>query len=573
VLQGMYPGIRDHHVDGRRAYVYGAEMTPGITPEAAAEEFLTSHGQIFGVGSLEWEPLRRQTSRDGRLVIFAYQQKIREKAVHGGQVRVVVRTGAVPRVCFAGVRLAGEPSLGLETPIISSELVPLVVQTQPGFNDFVPAGEAELVALRGGRSRQDAWCWRIRMTHRQRPLDSRTFFLNTGTAEIVHIRDSKLHASPPTSGTLDAKGTSASALSPYIPGVTGVLDVPMPQARITGIVNTTTHVFTDDAGAFVVELGDEADPIALLGSIGPDSTLRGRWFRLRNLDGNPYSNNPPSVPQLDAPHTSVVGSSGNALSLSSTSSLAYRVAQSDVWVSAHRARAFADEFIGSILGSSIMHLWVNVQGGSFPFDGDCNAMIDPALRFVLFTTDGTVSSIGDCWNMGSHSVVTHEIGHQVHWDFGVQDGEAFMEGYADCFAIFTNDDVVQGRWLWDTSSGPMHVRDDPTSSNINCQYPISTSSPALCQCTAGPHNGGQLLSGPWVRILRGFRDEYGEDVGLDKARELFGAWSNVMLGINDNCNGANEDVLIEILGVAGSDGMTIVCPAFYAHSIDTPVCN
>lgn len=44
--------------------------------------------------------------------------------------------------------------------------------------------------------------------------------------------------------------------------------------------------------------------------------------------------------------------------------------------------------------------------------------------------------------------------------------------------------------------------------------------------------------------------------------------------VDDGCNSANECVLLEVLAVAdGSDGMTIVCPAFYAHNIDTASCN
>src|SRR6185436_3001671 len=155
-----------------------------------------------------------------------------------------------------------------------------------------------------------------------------------------------------------------------------------------------------------------------------------------------------------------------------------------------------------------------------------------------------------CWNCASHSIVCHEFGHISLYmlGLGAVGNGGFHEGYADSFATMVNDDDVFARGQFmNGSSG----REDPTGSSINCQYPISVHPTSECNCI-DVHKAGQLLSGPWVRIRRAFKAQYGVVDGLERARALFGRWSFVTLGGTSDCDAANPAILEEVLGVCKS---------------------
>lgn len=122
------------------------------------------------------------------------------------------------------------------------------------------------------------------------------------------------------------------------------------------------------------------------------------------------------------------------------------------------------------------------------------------------------------------------------------------------------------RWHapWGISVPPA---DDPTSSGINCQYPLPN---GVCDCgTEDGHSEGQLLSGPWVRIRTGLKaSSYGETVGLERARQLFGRWTLVTMGGDGTCHSAHPGTLVEAMSVAnGSVELSIVCSSFASHNI------
>src|SRR4029079_14056828 len=99
----------------------------------------------------------------------------------------------------------------------------------------------------------------------------------------------------------------------------------------------------------------------------------------------------------------------------------------------------------------------------------------------------------------------HEYGHIALAMLGDY-ANAFHEGYADTYGNMLNDDSVQGRSHYGDGQS---VGDDPTSSLINCQYPLLSSTSSRCDCGES-HAAGQLLSGPWVRIRNSLKSTYGD---------------------------------------------------------------
>lgn len=101
-LMNTYHGVRTHAMGDRQLYIFGAPMTAGLTPRAAADSFLSEHGAAFGINSLDAAFLWDSGEANEGQQVFAYRQHIRGKEVDGSIIRVKVRRGAVPRVDFAG---------------------------------------------------------------------------------------------------------------------------------------------------------------------------------------------------------------------------------------------------------------------------------------------------------------------------------------------------------------------------------------------------------------------------------------------------------------------------------------
>ncbi len=140
----------------------------------------------------------------------------------------------------------------------------------------------------------------------------------------------------------------------------------------------------------------------------------------------------------------------------------------------------------------------------------------------------------------------------------------FDEGYADTYSYMLNDDRVFGRSL---RLDGTNERNDPTI--VNLQYPIPLGGP-----TCAAHQAGQLLSGPWVRIMDSFKANYGDVAGLARARELFGRWTLVTMGGEPlpSCQSAYGGTVQEVLSVSKGDQKPLVCAAFAFHGIVLDAC-
>jgi hypothetical protein len=172
-------------------------------------------------------------------------------------------------------------------------------------------------------------------------------------------------------------------------------------------------------------------------------------------------------------------------------------------------------------------------------------------------------------NTASASIIAHEYGHYALRILATTGrSAAFDEGYADTYSILLNDDPIIGR---QHVSFETHVRDDPLLAG--CTYPIPSDGSGPCPCTpSGGHSAGQLLSGIWTWILNEYKSHYGDDVGLERARQFFVDWTLLTLGGEDYCNGGYPGTEAELASVLVETGYfneewDMVCDAVTLHDI------
>jgi len=540
-------------------------MTPGATAAQAAADFLEQHGRAFGgSGELQFRELWSTPANEGRFTIFAYRQQIRGKDVDGSVIRVKVKTHhGVPRVDYAAGRVAGEPTQGSERPLVPVQIAADFVRMQPGYGTLTIVGEPELVVLRGERERPDSWCWRMTARSGESALAlHRTFYVDTMLPRVLRVRNDFQHMNPPTTGIVQAPGMPAAY--PWIPYQGDPGDLVMqriPGIRVEGAtISANGHVFSNSVGEFSLNFGQAQEEITV------ESTLedQAEWYRV-------------FVEQATTPtewlSDSLEATVGDTVTLGLENgdiSEEFRVAQTDTVVAANRARTFFQQYISTTVSglSFPVQLIPNVSGGGFVCNGGALFVPSPDRWVMVWAR----ANSGNCYNHGSHSMVGHEYGHVALGMLGIPIGDqaGFHEGYGDTFAGMLNDDAVLGRQHRIVNGNPVPVRDDPTSSGINCQYPLG-STPLLCNC-GQEHLAGQLLSGPWVRIREGFKTYYGAGTGLSNVRTLFGDWSLVTAGGGEDCiySSAHPGTLVEVLSVTPDDSLavlSIICGAFASHSI------
>jgi hypothetical protein len=530
---------------------------------AAAAAFLEQHAAVFGGalanGRPELTPVWVRESRDGSFTAFAYRQTIRGKDVDGSVIRIKVRHGEVPCVDYAAARLAGEPTIGSETPVLPAEAAILTVQAMSGLSGLVLEGMPELVVLRGEGRREDAWCWRVNMREGEGPLvKSRSFYVDTSLPRILYVGQHFAGSNqPPTTGIV--QGTGMPAAPPWHPYKGNSNDLVLhaiPGISVHGTISGSPEtVFTDANGNFVLSSGSSGQTITVDATFG----RQGQGYRIDTTFSNPND-------YLGVSSTAAVGSDISLTLTSSNSNFTeeMRVAQVDAVIAAKRCRDFWVQYVSTSTFAIVLSVnHRDVQGAC----GQANQ---------LGTTYGMglapeLPLIGR-WNCASHSVVTHEYGHCgldfLGIDFGDQPG--FHEGFGDAFNTMVNDiDVMAPSQNYDGSS----IRPDPTSTGVNCQYPLTEHSSAPhCLCYASGQNYGPLAltSGPWVRIRQGFKAAYGSETGLHYARTIFGNWCLITLGGDETCQALHPGSIAEVLNSMHAEDenyIQIILDAFASHNI------
>ncbi|MBX3377030.1 MAG: hypothetical protein KF678_08510, partial [Phycisphaeraceae bacterium] len=495
--------------------------------------------------------------RDGSFTAFAYRQTIRGKEVDGSLVRVKVRRGEVPCVDYAAARLAGEPTIGSETPVLPAEAAVLTVQAMSGLSGLVLEGAPELVVLRGDGRREDAWCWRVTMREGEEPLvKSRSFYVDTNLPRILYVGQHFAASHQPTTGIVQGWGMPAAPpWHPYKGNSNDLVLHAIPGISVHGTISGAPEaVFTDANGNFVLNSGSSGQTIAVDATFG----RQGQGYRVDTAFSNPND-------YLGVSSTAAVGSDISLTLTGSNSNFTeeMRVAQVDAAIAAVRARAFATQYIGTVSFNVALLPNVTSTGCGF-FLGS----------YPTYSISLAKYNSATFWNCASHSVIGHEFGHAMLASLGITTAAqpAFHEGFADAYDNMMNDSNVAGP-SQRTNGG--NIRDDPRSQHINCQYPLTqhgTMHPH-CGCfdpEGDPYIALPLTSGVWVRIRVGFKNEYGDDDGLDKARTLFGNWCLLTAGGDEQCQGLHPGSLLEVLNSMDSEDTTwieIIETAFAEHNI------
>lgn len=550
----MYPGLRVYKDQDRPRIFYGMPMTMGATPEDAAELWLESHSEAFGAGALELRQLwaspvmlgeewgggqqigQGDGGPAGKFTAFGYQQFIDGLPVEYGNVRLLVLNEPVPRVVFAAATVA--PPLGpLQARInLEGELAVQLVQSMPLFRGLKEWGQPELAIYQGdGEWTAPSLVWKfVGENPELAAMESKTFFVDTATGRLVHVRNEIYHND--VTGTV--KGWASPGTLPDAPYNPPTLqNIPEMRVRIEGGPNSFTTrdgLFAfSNAGSTLINIGT---------GVGVAQSFGGRWV-------NVVPNGVAAVSQ-----TLQVTPPGQVHFVLNTGPSEQMTAQVNV-------------FIGTIL----THNYFKDRAPTFTaldtairantgVSGSCNAFFratDPSINFY--------NAGGGCPNSGYSSVIAHEYGHFIVNRLNLGQG-GFGEGYSDVIAMLLYDDGVVGRGF----TGQNSVLRNPIAANV--QYP--------CPTSQGIHYCGQIVGGVWWRMRNNFGSAYGASQGLAMVRDLQVAWSLQTVGGtgSSNRNSAHPGTAIEVLVLDDDDGnlgngtpnWQHICSAFNAHSIDCP---
>ncbi|MFN0130929.1 MAG: hypothetical protein ACKVW3_00100 [Phycisphaerales bacterium] len=497
--------------------------------------------------------------------------------------------GETPRVVYMSARLASRPSTAPEAVTLTPAAASVLAIIHAGQGGLNVRGEPELVVTIGGTPELDAWAWRVVVVSPSHPLGNpRSVYVNAMTGQLVRIEDEVMSCGD-VSGTAQGMGTPYSGHLPHIPGTNDPTPMPLPEMRITA---TTTGlspyvVYTAEDGTYTLPLSGSGQSVSLDATFGHLISASG--LNIFVVDAKSAS---PGDDTCDPTNPSALSDSAIAtnpatnvaleLPLSSpppASEVEYHAAEVNAFVHGYRSKYyFFNRIIYEIPAlDTKLRMVVN-----FPaFTQACRATVlstcfeDGSYTF-FFGRAGQFGGAGiACRNMAYSGIIAHEFGHFIDWALGISASGSFGEGFADTYAIMVNDRREQGRMYNENND---NLRDDPTGSGINCQWPINSSSPEICRCDGlsggGNHNAGQLLSGIWLRILDGLRAEHGSTTGLARARTVHVAWCLLTVGTStSSCSPASCATLVEVLEAnPHAEDDDIIYAAFAAHSI-YPTCG
>jgi hypothetical protein len=590
-LVGMYEGVRTHVSGGRLSMVYGAPMTAGLSPDDAAARFWADHGQVFRGTQPQLTQAWSGTSREDARTIFAYTQTVRGVPVEGAVIRLTTQTlGGLPRVTFVSAKIAGEPLVGLEQPLIPAELAAAIVRSQQGYGELLVLGEPERVVLLADRERGDAWAWKVRtLVIGSRPEQPYTFYVDTATGRLLKVVSSRVGSGNEVAGMVTGKATPLAGNLPHI-STNSPTTLALPRVRVgwsEAGVGLWDDFSTDTGGVFVFDVGSHVE-VDVRAALGPTIDEAGPHFFIVNVNGSVTTNHnqiscticwfdhpiwPAIIDAASVQEDDVSAPGSQSLAISDDDE--YTVAQMNAVVHLERTRAYIMDRLETDenLFDDVLRIVVNFCKG----DGRGSAFYHKHTNFpgcdnyktLVFAASHESPGNWDYRNMAYSSVISHEYGHYVLDKLIGEPGLAFGEGFADTLSILVNADEQIGRWY--EASVPF-IR-HPLAAD--CVYQVSSTGCSL----SDPWERGQVLGGIWTRIMNNFVTTYPGD-GLERARTLHVRWAATTTGadpLEDN-ESAHPGTLIEVLTADDDDGnlgngtpnWSIICDAFEQHGIDCP---
>jgi len=525
-LLGAYPGLRVFQTGQVVRKFYAVPMTAGQTPDQAAADWIAQHAEAFGVPNVELQFAWSAVHGLGRFTTFAYTQTVNGIPVEGSRLRLLVLDGAEPRVVYAGATLALPPADVAAAASVPADAAVADVRNQAQYSHLPGWSQPETVvffdqdaeALQPGRL---AW----KFVGEQPDLSRRekyTFFVDQQSGALLAARNEVLNVN--ISGLV--QGNATPGLAPDS-GLNPPVAAAMPEIRVS--VTGGNNAFSDRSGNYtIVHSGSSAVTVTT-------NVSGGRWVDVNTLLGS----------ELALSQSVTPPGPGNFLFNSAPSEST--TAQVNAFIHTNSIHNYIRDR-GTLAGVDIaMPANTNIADV-------CNAYFDGGS--INFFRSG-----GGCVNSAYSTVVAHEYGHFIVQVLGLSQG-AFGEGYGDSCAVMLYDTAIIGRDFF----GPgQHVRNVDTA---NQQYP----------CADEIHTCGQVLAGVWFDTKQNFKTAYGNEPGLELARQLHVDWSIVTDGSAGTGQSAHPGTAIEVLTADDDNGnlddgtpnYTLICPAFAAHSISCP---
>jgi hypothetical protein len=526
-LMREFPGVRVHQDGVRTRTIYGRSMTTAGSPEAAADRFLATHGDAFGVGQLRLVQTDSIDMRDGSMHVFHYTQTLGGLAVELSPGRVLTRANGDGSwsVVYAAGLFASLPEGGFVPMTRTGQDAVNFVRSSEQFDHLPVWSGAELVVWQRqtetGFEGVRAWKF-VGEIPDLVTREKYTFFVDAATGALLEARD-EVH-------NIDVFGYAKGYGSPgLLPDKAGNAPVLMPLNDLRVAVTGGNNAYTDPAGFFNITHGGSSN-VTITANFDT-----GQWCNINDQSGTAVqSRSATATPGAEA-----------YLEFNSAPSQ-YLTAQVNGFVHTGLIHNFWTDYT-SWTGMNF-RCTTNVN-----LNSTCNAYFDG--NSINFFRAG-----GGCNNTGFSTVVAHEYGHYVVARLGLAQG-SFGEGFGDCCSEMLYDTGVVGEDFF-TSGGDIRNND-----NTVVQYP----------CGGEIHYCGQVLGGVWWHLRENMGASYGSAAGLELTRQLFADWALITTGGSGN-NGAHPGTAVEVLTLDDDDGnidngtphYNEIEGAFELHGIDVP---
>jgi hypothetical protein len=526
-LRQAFPGVRLYTDMGRTRMIYGRSMSTAGSPEAAAERFLATHGDAFGVGQLRLVQTDSIDMRDGAMHVFHYTQTLGGLPVELSPGRVLTRANGDGSwsVVYAAGLFASLPEGGFAPMTRTGQDAVNFVRSSEQFGHLPVWSGAELVVWQRqtetGFEGVRAW----KFVGENPDLVTRekyTFFVDASTGALLEARN-EVH-------NIDVFGYAKGYATPgVLPDKAGNSPVLTPINDLRVAVTGGNNAYTDTAGFFNITHGGSSN-VTITANFDT-----GRWCNVNDQSGTAVqSRSATATPGTEA-----------YLEFNSAPS-EYLTAQ-----------------VNGFIHTGLIHNFFTDRSNWTGMDFVCTTNVNLNSTCNAHFDGSSINMYragGGCNNTAYSTVIAHEYGHYVVAKLFLGQG-SFGEGYGDCCSELLYNTGKVGEDFF-TDGGDIRDND-----NTIVTYP----------CGGEIHYCGQALGGAWWHIRENFGATYGSAQGLTLAQQEFVDWSLITTGGSGN-NGAHPGTAIEVLTIDDNDGnldngtpnYDDICPAFGMHNIPCP---
>ena len=456
------PNARASVRSGFITRIFGNVKEGGISPAAAAQNFVNRNATLLGVAAGELEPFRSIGIENDKFIAVQMKQQHRGTPVHGGGVAVLVKPGLMHEIVLVVPSTKPVPEREPALTLSAEAAIKVALQAMP---DAVSVTDPEYVIWSDGRDSRYSWMLIADNGRLDQPSRNR-FFIDSESGRVLETK-SEIHYAD---FVINLQGYRTPGVLPDTPSN------PPVQMAVPGAI-----VYVPPTGGrFADEGGNVTFPLEGRLIVSARAELFGRWAKAIDVEGR---------------NEVLVHSQQASLPFGMTFNQArveHITSQVNAFIHTEIVHNFAKAINPAYPGIDIqMPANVNI-------DSSCNAFYN-GVSINFFRASG------GCVNTAYSSVVYHEYGHHIVATGHLEPTGDFHEGVADITSMLLLDDPVIAKDFF----GPgTRIRDCSTS---NEQYP----------CNGGSHQCGQVICGAFWDTLVGLKAKWGNDPALDIARYLY----------------------------------------------------